>query len=112
MPATNGSAQGGPGQEDVADILVIGTGASGAAAAWRLSEAGFRIVCLEQGPWLKPEAYPTTRDDWEWQAATSFAFDPNYRGLPEDYPINNADSAITPLMFNAVGGSTIHWTAH
>jgi choline dehydrogenase-like flavoprotein len=97
---------------DAVDILIIGTGASGAAAAWRLSEAGFRIICLEQGPWLKPEDYPTNHADWEAQAATSFAFDPNIRGLPQDYPINNTDSAITPLMFNAVGGSTVHWTAH
>jgi choline dehydrogenase-like flavoprotein len=100
------------GHAGAVDILIIGAGASGAAAAWRLSEAGLRIVCLEQGPWVKPEHYPTNHADWEIQAATSFALDPNTRGLDEDYPVNNAESAITPLMFNAVGGSTIHWTAH
>ncbi|MDA1296801.1 MAG: GMC family oxidoreductase [Chloroflexi bacterium] len=94
------------------DILIIGTGASGAAAAWRLSEAGFKIVCLEQGAWQRPEQYPAAHANWELQGATTFAFDPNIRGLPEDYPVNNTESDIAPLMFNAVGGSTIHWTAH
>ena len=39
------------------DILIIGSGASGAAVAWRLSDAGFKVICLEQGDWLKPEDY-------------------------------------------------------
>ena len=34
------------------------------------------------------------------------------RALPEDYPVDDAGSDVTPLMFNAVGGSTVHWTAH
>ena len=34
------------------------------------------------------------------------------RRLPQDYPVNDAGSPIAPLMFNAVGGSTIHWSAH
>ena len=43
---------------------------------------------------------------------TDFNPDPNVRQLPEDYPVNNAASDYTPLMYNAVGGSTIHWSAH
>lgn len=96
----------------VADILIVGTGASGGAAAWRLAAAGFDVVCLEQGKWQDTADYPTGKADWEWRAATSFSFDPNFRGWREDYPVNNTESAITPLMFNAVGGSTIHWTGH
>ena len=45
--------------DDVVDILIIGAGASGAAAAWRLADAGFRVVCLEQGGWHQPEEYGT-----------------------------------------------------
>ena len=96
----------------LADILIIGTGASGGAAAWRLSAAGFDVVCLEQGHWQQPRDYPTTKGDWEFRSATSFSFDPNHRGWNEDYPVNNEQSDLTPLMFNAVGGSTIHWTGH
>ena len=38
-----------------------------------------------------------------------FATSPNVRKLPADYPVNEQDSPISPLMFNAVGGSTILW---
>ena len=34
------------------------------------------------------------------------------RQLAVDYPVNARESTFTPLMFNAVGGSTIHWSAH
>ena len=91
---------------------MIGAGASGAAVAWRLAKSGFKVVCLEQGPWRRPEDYPTTRDDWQLRLRTDWSLDPNVRNLPEDYPVNDNQSDISPLMFNAVGGSTIHWTAH
>lgn len=35
---------------DTVDFLVIGSGAAGGSAAKELSEAGFRVVMLEQGP--------------------------------------------------------------
>jgi choline dehydrogenase-like flavoprotein len=97
---------------DPVDILIIGAGASGAAVAWRLSDAGLRIVCLEQGRWHKSAEYSTAFPDWEFRGATSFSFNPNVRALPEDYPFDDTESDVTPLMFNAVGGSTVHWTAH
>ena len=97
---------------DAVDVLVIGAGASGGAFAWSLSEAGIQVMCLEQGGWVDPEAYPTTEDDWELHRLTDYNPDPNLRALPEDYPVNNSESPIDPLMYNAVGGSTIHWSAH
>jgi choline dehydrogenase-like flavoprotein len=33
------------------DVLIIGSGASGAAAAWSLADTKMRILCLEQGDW-------------------------------------------------------------
>ena len=47
------------------DILIVGAGASGAAAAWNLSSKNYKIVCLEQGPWLKKSSYSFDRPDWE-----------------------------------------------
>ena len=42
-------------KKDVADILVIGSGASGGVFAWHLSKIpGIKIVCLEQGDWSMP----------------------------------------------------------
>ncbi|MBT3942005.1 MAG: GMC family oxidoreductase, partial [Chloroflexi bacterium] len=42
----------------------------------------------------------------------SWSINPNKRKLPEDYPINVENSAVDPVMFNGVGGSTIMWVAH
>jgi choline dehydrogenase-like flavoprotein len=97
---------------DRADVLVIGAGASGAAAAWVLARAGRRVTILEQGDWIDPAAYPQHRTDWERFRQTIFNRDPNVRQLPEDYPVDVTETPIDPLMFNAVGGSTIHWTGH
>ena len=102
----------GRGNDRTADVLIIGAGASGAAVAWSLSRSDLNIVCLEQGRWTNPANYVTNNDDWEYRSLTDWAFDPNVRGRPEDYPVNDKNSPISPLMFNAVGGSTIHWTAH
>ncbi|MCI0438359.1 MAG: GMC family oxidoreductase [Chloroflexi bacterium] len=99
-------------ERDAVDVLVIGAGASGAAFAWSLAEDGFEVLCLEQGGWLDPRAYPSTLDDWEIHRQTDYNANPNLRKLPEDYPVNDVDSPISPLMYNAVGGSTIHWSAH
>ena len=50
-------------REDIADVLVIGAGASGGAFTWSLSQAGIRVVCLDQGGWVPwtpiPPASPT-----------------------------------------------------
>ncbi len=94
------------------DVLVIGAGASGAAFTWSLVKDGFSVTCLEQGGWTDPSRYPSIEQDWEIHRQTDFNPDPNFRGLDEDYPVNDSESPISPLMYNAVGGSTIHWSAH
>ena len=43
---------------DPADVLIIGAGASGGVVAKRLAEAGFSVVCLEQGDWHDKGEYP------------------------------------------------------
>jgi choline dehydrogenase-like flavoprotein len=98
--------------DDRVDVIVVGAGASGAAFTWSLAKEGFSVLCLEQGGWTNPSRYPSTERDWELHRQTDFNPDPNFRGMPEDYPVNDSDSPIAPLMYNAVGGSTIHWSAH
>ncbi|MBZ5592296.1 MAG: GMC family oxidoreductase [Acidobacteriia bacterium] len=97
-----------------ADVLVIGSGAAGAAVTKRLADKGAKVVCLEQGGWMKPNEYPSTHPDWEIQIRRgAFNFSPNVRRRPEDYPvISKGTHPPDVLMFNAVGGSTIHWTGH
>ena len=44
----------------IVDVLIIGSGASGAAVAWGLAETRMKILCLEQGDCIKPTDFPTT----------------------------------------------------
>ena len=65
------------------DVLVIGGGMSGGAFSWSLSEAGFRVLCLEQGPWMDPTEYPSTHLDGEKHLSSDFSTNPNVRNLPQ-----------------------------
>src|SRR5580692_1133876 len=97
---------------DKVDVLIIGSGASGAAVAWSLADTRMRILCLEQGDWVKSSDYPSNGRDWEARLFSDFAVNPNRRARPTDYPINDANSPIKVVNFNGVGGSTIMYTAH
>ena len=98
-------------REERTDVLVIGAGAGGAVAARYLAAAGFRVVCLEQGDWADTSAFPGGRQEWELLIATTWNADPNVRRSPADYPIERSRSPISPVMYNGVGGSTIHFGA-
>jgi choline dehydrogenase-like flavoprotein len=97
---------------DQVDILIVGAGASGAAAAWSLAEGGFKVLCLEQGDYMNPAEYPSTRPNWEELKQSIFHPSPNVRNLDADYPINDSESPIAIANFNAVGGSTILFSGH
>ncbi len=92
-----------------ADVLVIGSGASGAIASLVLGQAGLKVVCLEQGEWTEPSAHPHHDADWEWQRHGRWSPNNNIRKAAADYPVESATSSI--LMWNAVGGSTNIYTA-
>lgn len=94
------------------DVVIVGAGASGGAAAWRLARAGFKVTCLEQGDWVDPNATPSLRADWEIARQTTHHPNPNVRAARQDYPIDQTEAAIKPFLYNAVGGSTILWGAH
>ena len=89
------------------DVLVIGAGASGGVVARRLAEAGIGVLCLEQGDWHDRTEYRGAELDWELTARKQWSGSPNIRALPEDYPVDDADSDVSPLMFAGVGGSML-----
>lgn len=97
---------------DVADVLIIGAGASGSVAAKHLAETGFKVVCLEQGRKIDASEYTGDKPEWEVTAQKQWHPNPNVRDLESDYPIETSDSDVNPLMYNAVGGSTILYAAH
>lgn len=56
----------GRGVTDRPDVVIVGSGAGGAAAAFALTEAGLRVLLLEAGPRFDPARdYPMTQTDWE-----------------------------------------------
>lgn len=94
-----------------ADVLIVGAGASGGVAAGRLAEAGFDVLCLEQGEWPDSSAYPAPRLTYELESRNRWSGSPNTRGLPEDYPVDDSASDVAPLMYSGVGGSMVLYAA-
>jgi choline dehydrogenase-like flavoprotein len=95
------------------DVLVIGTGAAGAAVAKRLSEHNPRVICLEQGDWVTPEMRPKSHLDWEVRGRHDWNPSPDKRSGPHDYPVRNeGGNPVDAYLYNAVGGSTVGYGGH
>jgi choline dehydrogenase-like flavoprotein len=97
--------------DDAADVLIIGAGGSGAVAALRLVESGYRVVCLEQGDWPDRESFRGNEPDWELAARGRWSGVPAVRRAPADYPIDLSESDVGVLNFNGVGGGTVLYGA-
>ena len=94
------------------DVCVIGSGAGGGPVAYRLAEAGYSVVVLEKGPWLREQHF--TKD--ELACCRRAVYTPELRD--EQHVIEQADDATgwqsTPTQAsgwsfwngNCVGGSS------
>jgi choline dehydrogenase-like flavoprotein len=98
-------------KSDLADVLIVGGGASGGIAAKHLAEAGLKVVVLEQGDWVNPSDLPGDKPEYELLAAKQWYPDPNVRNNRADYPVNNSESDIPAFMYNGVGGSSVLYGA-
>jgi choline dehydrogenase-like flavoprotein len=97
--------------QDQADVVIIGAGPAGSIAAHELARQGLSVVALEQGFYPEREKYPGREPEWELISQKAYNSDPNIRDNPQDYPINNSESDIHPLMYAGVGGSTVIYNA-
>jgi choline dehydrogenase-like flavoprotein len=94
------------------DVLIIGAGPTGAVAAKRFVEAGMRVVVLEQGDWPDYSKARANHPDFELTMGRYWSGNPNRRQAPADYPIDDSDSDIAAVLYNAVGGGTVIYAAH
>ena len=78
-----------------ADVVVVGSGAGGAAAAYELASAGLEVTVLEAGPQVKAEDF-TQR---EMDAIKRLYVDQGAQGP--------ADGSVSILQGRMVGGSTV-----
>jgi choline dehydrogenase-like flavoprotein len=83
-----------------ADVVVVGTGAGGGVTADILSDAGLRVVLVEEGP---------LRSSSDFKMREAVAYPELYQ---ESAARKTADKAINILQGRCVGGSTtVNWTS-
>ena len=98
-----------PKASHVTDVLIVGAGASGGVAAKELAANGLKVLCLEQGEWPDDSKYVGRREEWELLAEKRWSPNPNVRLLESDYPLDVSEFPVDPMLYNAVGGSTVMW---
>ncbi len=96
---------------DPVDFLVLGAGAAGGVIAKELSTAGFTVVVLEQGPYLREKDY--THDEIKYTFQPGLTNDPKTQ--PITYRKSEAETAkpIKAIEYGRqVGGGSVHFTAN
>jgi choline dehydrogenase-like flavoprotein len=61
---------------------------------------------------VSPTEFPGNKREFELLLTRKWSTNPNFRGRSADYPLNVEDAEVMPVMFGAVGGSTILFGAH
>ena len=90
------------------DVVIIGAGASGAAAAKVLCEAGVKVVALEKGPWRRKETFGGD----ELANINRYNLWPDPILNPRTWRESAADPARSEMFCpvpQMVGGGTVHW---
>ncbi len=100
-------------ERDTVDFAVVGSGAAGGVLAKELSQAGFNVICFEQGPWQQPSQF--SHDELAIERENEMlntAFEPY-----QTFRMSEAESAGRNhgrglLYRRAVGGSSVHFAAN
>ena len=93
------------------DFVVVGAGAAGGIIAKELSTAGFRVVVLEQGPYMKEEDFE--HDELKYMQLRAISND--YKRQPNTFRKTEKEKAkLQPAIIygRQVGGGTVHFTAN
>ncbi|HKI12282.1 MAG TPA: GMC family oxidoreductase [Candidatus Acidoferrum sp.] len=96
---------------DEVDFVIIGSGAAGGVLAKELSTNGFRVVVLEQGPYLTEADF--THDEIEIFTKHRLTNDPKRQ--PTTFRQTEQEKAVQQpslLYGRCVGGSSVHFTAN
>ncbi len=96
---------------DTVDFVVIGSGAAGGVVAKELAAAGYRVVVLEQGPYLREKDF--THDEIKFLRQGFLLND--WKRQPNTFRKTEAETAVEqPAVFygQQVGGGTVHFTAN
>jgi choline dehydrogenase-like flavoprotein len=96
---------------EAVDFLIIGAGAAGGVVAKELAVSGFRVVVLEQGPYLREKDY--SHDEIKYTFKPGLTNDP--RMQPVTYRKSDTDQArpVKAIEYGRqVGGGTVHFTAN
>ncbi len=113
------------------DAVIVGSGAGGAAAAWRLTTSGLKVLVLEAGPTFDPQVdYPLNKPGWEVRgfpvktgSQTRITYGdlgrPNLDypdltswslgGLPWQHTRDRRNTRVGYSYVMGVGGSTLHY---
>jgi len=96
---------------DEVDFVIVGSGAAGGVLAKELSSNGFRVVVLEQGPYLKEAEFSHNEVEVfvQHQLTNNPKLQPTtFRKTPQD----KAQVQPSVMYGRCVGGSSVHFTAN
>jgi choline dehydrogenase-like flavoprotein len=99
---------------EIVDFVIVGSGAAGGVIARELSQAGFSVVVLEQGPRLGARDFE--HDEMKYNYLSGITCDPKVS--PQTFREDASQVAQRPPMGNSlvyariVGGSSAHFTAN
>jgi len=93
------------------DVIIIGGGVAASVTAYNLSQSKLKIACFEQG-YFEKNSSNYKKKKLSFFDYKKMNINPNLRKLESDYLIDDSESDISIANFNALGGSSVLYSAH